>query len=298
MRWGRDNRTCAFRVVGHGPSLRLENRIPGGDVNPYLATAAVDRGRAGRHRATSCELEPAFEGNAYGDPDAEHVPASLAEALDLWRGSAFARTTFGDDVVDHYANMAARRAGGLRRGRSPTGSGSGGSSDCERHRRLRPQPRSTSSTPPPRRSLTHRRAGRRRRDRRRGRAGALRAFQTWRSGGARPTGPGCCAASPSRWTRTSRSSRSSRCATPGTRSATPAGRRATSATSSTYYSAAPERLFGRQIPVAGGVDITFHEPLGVVGVIVPWNFPMPIAGWAIRARRWPRATPSSSSRPS
>ncbi|MET0765303.1 MAG: aldehyde dehydrogenase family protein [Blastococcus sp.] len=48
----------------------------------------------------------------------------------------------------------------------------------------------------------------------------------------------------------------------------------------TYYSAAPERLFGRQIPVAGGVDITFLEPLGVVGVIVPWNFPMPIAGWA------------------
>ncbi len=47
----------------------------------------------------------------------------------------------------------------------------------------------------------------------------------------------------------------------------------------TYYSAAPERLFGRQIPVPGGVDVTFHEPLGVVGVIVPWNFPMPIAGW-------------------
>jgi len=47
----------------------------------------------------------------------------------------------------------------------------------------------------------------------------------------------------------------------------------------TYYSAAPERLFGRQIPVAGGIDITFKEPLGVIGVIVPWNFPMPIAGW-------------------
>ena len=46
-----------------------------------------------------------------------------------------------------------------------------------------------------------------------------------------------------------------------------------------YYAAAPERMFGRQIPVAGGVDITFREPLGVVGVIVPWNFPMPIAGW-------------------
>jgi acyl-CoA reductase-like NAD-dependent aldehyde dehydrogenase len=46
-----------------------------------------------------------------------------------------------------------------------------------------------------------------------------------------------------------------------------------------YYSAAPERLVGKQIPVAGGIDLTFHEPLGVVGVIVPWNFPMPIAGW-------------------
>src|SRR5512141_2693883 len=46
-----------------------------------------------------------------------------------------------------------------------------------------------------------------------------------------------------------------------------------------YYAGAPERLFGRQIPVAGGTDVTFHEPLGVVGVIVPWNFPMPIAGW-------------------
>jgi acyl-CoA reductase-like NAD-dependent aldehyde dehydrogenase len=48
-----------------------------------------------------------------------------------------------------------------------------------------------------------------------------------------------------------------------------------------YYSAAPERHFGRQIPVAGGVDVTFKEPLGVVGIIVPWNFPMPIAGWGL-----------------
>jgi glutamine synthetase len=106
MRWGRDNRTCAFRLVGHGPSLRLENRIPGGDVNPYLATAAVvAAGLAGIQE--ELELEPEFEGNAYGDTGADHVPSSLAEALDLWQGSAFARTTFGDDVVDHYANMAA-----------------------------------------------------------------------------------------------------------------------------------------------------------------------------------------------
>jgi acyl-CoA reductase-like NAD-dependent aldehyde dehydrogenase len=48
-----------------------------------------------------------------------------------------------------------------------------------------------------------------------------------------------------------------------------------------YYSAAPERLFGRQIPVPGGIDVTFHEPLGVVGIIVPWNFPMPILGWGM-----------------
>ena len=106
LRWGRDNRTCAFRLVGHGPSLRLENRIPGENVNPYLATAAViAAGLAGIEE--QLDLEPAFEGNAYVDPDAERVPTSLAEALDLWRRSEFARRTFGDDVVDHYANMAA-----------------------------------------------------------------------------------------------------------------------------------------------------------------------------------------------
>jgi glutamine synthetase len=106
LRWGRDNRTCAFRLVGHGTSLRLENRIPGGDVNPYLATSAViAAGLAGIQE--ELELEPAFEGNAYDDPTADHVPTSLTEAMDLWRSSDFARATFGDDVVDHYANMAA-----------------------------------------------------------------------------------------------------------------------------------------------------------------------------------------------
>lgn len=48
-----------------------------------------------------------------------------------------------------------------------------------------------------------------------------------------------------------------------------------------YYAGAPERQFGRQIPVPGGIDLTFKEPLGVVGLIVPWNFPMPIAGWGL-----------------
>jgi glutamine synthetase len=75
-------------------------------VNPYLATAAVvAAGLAGVEERL--DLEPAYEGNAYDDPDAPRVPTNLAEALELWRGSEFARRTFGDDVVDHYANMAA-----------------------------------------------------------------------------------------------------------------------------------------------------------------------------------------------
>jgi len=104
VKWGFDNRTCALRVVGHGPSLRVENRVPGGDVNPYLACAALVA--AGLHGIENeLELEPAFGGNAYRS-DAEHVPATLAEALELWERSALARAAFGDQVVDHYANMA------------------------------------------------------------------------------------------------------------------------------------------------------------------------------------------------
>ncbi len=104
VKWGFDNRTCALRVVGHGASLRVENRVPGGDVNPYLACAALVA--AGLHGIEhELELEPAYEGNAYTS-DSEHVPTSLAAALELWEGSAIAREAFGDDVVEHYANMA------------------------------------------------------------------------------------------------------------------------------------------------------------------------------------------------
>jgi glutamine synthetase len=106
LRWGRDNRTCAFRLVGHGASLRLENRIPGGDHGGRgQVRVDVAAGLAGIEE--DLDLEPAFDGNAYDDADADHVPTSLAEALDVWRGSDFARRTFGDDVVEHYANMAA-----------------------------------------------------------------------------------------------------------------------------------------------------------------------------------------------
>ncbi len=102
--WGHDNRTCSLRVVGHGAGLRLENRLPGGDVNPYLAMAAMlASGLRGIER--ELPLEPAFAGNAYTS-DHPKVPTSLLEARDLFAGSALAHETLGDAVVDHYVNCA------------------------------------------------------------------------------------------------------------------------------------------------------------------------------------------------
>ncbi|SDH74058.1 glutamine synthetase family protein [Agrococcus jejuensis] len=102
--WGLDNRTCALRVVGHGHSLRVENRVPGGDVNPYLAVAAIIAGglHGIEHELT---LDDVFVGNAYGS-DAPRVPTTLRESAELFAGSALAREAFGDDVVDHYLNYA------------------------------------------------------------------------------------------------------------------------------------------------------------------------------------------------
>lgn len=102
--WGRDNRTCALRVVGHGQSLRFENRVPGGDVNPYLAVAALIA--AGLHGVENeLELEDEFVGNAYAS-DRPTVPTTLREAADLFGASEIAREAFGKDVVDHYLNAA------------------------------------------------------------------------------------------------------------------------------------------------------------------------------------------------
>ena len=102
--WGFDNRTCALRTVGQGPSLRFENRLPGGDVNPYLAVAAMIA--AGLHGIDNgLSLEPACAGNAYAG-DAPRVPTTLREAADLLATSSIARAAFGADVVDHYANTA------------------------------------------------------------------------------------------------------------------------------------------------------------------------------------------------
>jgi glutamine synthetase len=102
--WGIDNRTCAFRVVGHGSSLRLRVPNPGGDVNQYLAVAAlVAAGLRGVDE--SLPLAPAFTGNAYV-ADAPRVPTTLAEALELFDQSEVARDAFGDEVVDHYVHAA------------------------------------------------------------------------------------------------------------------------------------------------------------------------------------------------
>ncbi|MEU1968207.1 glutamine synthetase family protein [Micromonospora sediminicola] len=105
LRWGTDNRTCALRLVGHGQGMRVENRVPGADVNPYLAIAALV---AGAVHGIENELELADEctGNAYDDPEAERVPGTLRDALDLWQRSEVARAAFGDEVTDHYANQA------------------------------------------------------------------------------------------------------------------------------------------------------------------------------------------------
>jgi glutamine synthetase len=104
VRWGVDNRTCAIRLVGHGHSLRAENRTPGGDVNPYLALAGMIA--AGLHGIDrELPLEPAFEGNAYADTS-RRVPHTLRDALDLWDNSELVAEAFGTDVRDHYANYA------------------------------------------------------------------------------------------------------------------------------------------------------------------------------------------------
>jgi glutamine synthetase len=104
LAWGHDNRTCGFRIVGHGDGLRAETRIPGGDVNPYLSFAAVLA--AGLYGIENeLELPPPLEGNAY-ESDAERFPHCLREATAALETGTMARAALGDDVVDHYLNYA------------------------------------------------------------------------------------------------------------------------------------------------------------------------------------------------
>jgi glutamine synthetase len=104
LAWGYDNRTCGFRVVGHGSACRPETRIPGADANPYLAFAALLA--AGLYGIEEkLELAPAFEGNAY-ESDVERFPHALREAIARLESSGLARRLLGDDVIDHYLNYA------------------------------------------------------------------------------------------------------------------------------------------------------------------------------------------------
>jgi glutamine synthetase len=105
LAWGTDNRTCGFRIVGHGNGLRIESRIPGADANPYLAFAAmIAAGLDGLERG----LEPPqrFDGNAYADESLPRVPSTLREATEAFEASTMAREAYGDEVVDHYLNYA------------------------------------------------------------------------------------------------------------------------------------------------------------------------------------------------
>jgi glutamine synthetase len=103
--WAHDNRTCGFRVVGNGNGLRVENRFPGGDANPYLAYAAMLA--AGLH-GIEHKIEPPAEfiGNGYLAKDVPRIPRSLYEAIEDFAESEIARQAFGNQVVDHYLNFA------------------------------------------------------------------------------------------------------------------------------------------------------------------------------------------------
>ena len=99
--WGYDNRTCGFRIVGHGPSLRVECRIPGADANPYIAFAAtIAAGMYGIEN--KLDLAAEFKGDAYASRTLPRVPSNLSEALAGLEKSKVARAAFGDGVVEHY----------------------------------------------------------------------------------------------------------------------------------------------------------------------------------------------------
>ena len=104
LAWGYDNRTCGFRVVGHGQGLRVESRIPGADTNPYLCFAAL---LAAGLDGIEGQLvpPPAFEGNAY-ESDMPRFPSTMREAIAALEQGTLARRAFGDDVVEHYLTYA------------------------------------------------------------------------------------------------------------------------------------------------------------------------------------------------
>jgi len=112
--WDHDNRTCGFRIIGSGNSLRIENRMPGADANPYLAFAStLAAGLRGMEEKLDCGSP--FQGNAYADPSLPRLPQSLEEAASLLEASEMARTALGSDVVDFYVRTAQAEAEAFRR---------------------------------------------------------------------------------------------------------------------------------------------------------------------------------------
>lgn len=112
--WGQDNRTCGFRIVGHGQSLRVENRIPGADANPYLAFAATIA--AGLRGIKKRIVPPAqFEGNAYAAGEIARFPSSMDEALALMKDNWLVAELMGAQVIEHYTNLARLEAGAYRK---------------------------------------------------------------------------------------------------------------------------------------------------------------------------------------
>jgi glutamine synthetase len=114
LAWGRDNRTCGFRVIGNGPSFRVESRLAGADANPYLAFAATIAG--GLH-GIERELDPGpgYEGNAYAARDVVRVPETLVEAISELEASEVAGKAFGAEVHEHLVNTARQEWAGFNR---------------------------------------------------------------------------------------------------------------------------------------------------------------------------------------
>ena len=260
------------RLVGHGKGARVENRVPGGDVNPYLALAAM---LAGGLHGIEHELElPAgadgqrlhvgpADGAAYAAPG----PGRLRRLRGRPRGASATRSSTTTPTWPTSSWPPSTPP-------SPTGSCAAASRGCE------PDLRDLRRCRRP----GDRAARRRRRD---GRPGPRPTPRSRRAAAAAPAWRAVAPGERARLLRRFAAVVDEHLEELARLEVRNAGHTIGNARWEAgnvrdvlnYYSATPERLFGRQIPVPGGIDVTFHEPLGVVGIIVPWNFPMPIAAW-------------------
>ena len=106
--WGEDNRTVAFRLVGNEKSRRIENRIPGADINPYLAYSGMIAAGLQGIKEKIKPIDKAETGNAYNKPVNKYLPQSLEEATEIFKNSKFIKSVFGKEIQDHYANYGAQ----------------------------------------------------------------------------------------------------------------------------------------------------------------------------------------------